>query len=230
MVRKVLRAMCVISLVSVMSIAPTSTWALGGSDADPTNQIGEKTQKCQAAISKLSRKFAVQIVKGLSRCFDEVIRCDQTADAAAHDECIGKLLIVPRGRCALGKLGGLFPHFGETSASSVDELSHHIIGRAYFRFIEKLEPICTRPEVDLSLAGTGLGPDPTPPNKGKLAEALNSGIAGRGIACSAHRLLNDAYPMLDEIIDVLLAHPDIGDAASVIFILGDDFPPFADCR
>ena len=227
MTRKVILLIC---LVSVACITPASALALGGSDADPTNQIGRDTQKCQAAMSKLSVKFAAQIVKGISRCFDGVIKCDQEADATAHDECIGKLLVFERGRCALGKLGGTLPYLGATSSVSVDELDRTTIGRAYFRFIEKLGSACLRPGVDLSISGTGLGLDPTPLSQGLLAEALNSNTDGRGIACSAHKLLNDAYPLLDEIVDVLQAHSDIGNAAIAIGILNDESPAFSECR
>ena len=228
MTQKVILLIC---LVLVACMMPASAWSLGGSDADPANQIGRETQKCQAAIGKLSVKFATQIVKGISRCFDGVIRCDQKDEAAVHDECVGKLLVVDRGLCARGRLAGAsFPYFGATSSVSVDALSKDTIGRAYFRFIEKLEKACLGPKVDLSIAGTGLGLDPTPLSKGLLAEALNSNVDGRGIACSAHRLLNDAYPLMDQIVDLLIAHPDVAGVALAILILDDETPSFSDCR
>ena len=230
MVRKVLHTISVISLVSVMSIAPTSTWALGGSDADPANQIGEKTQKCQAAISKLSRKFAVQIVKGVSRCFDEVIKCDDKADASAHDDCVGKLLIEDRGRCALGKLSNALPYLGTNSGAAASELHRSTIGRAHFKFVEKLAASCLGSEVDLSTAGTGLGFDPAPVSRGPLADAVNSNVDGRGVACSAHKLVSDAYPRLDEIVDILITHPDAAGVAIAIIILDDETPSFSECR
>ena len=217
-------------LVSLLAVVPVSTWAVGGSDADPANQIGKDTAKCQAAVSKLSLKFATQIVKGISRCFDGVIKCDQSANATEHDECIGKLLVLDRGRCAVGKLGGTFPYFGPTSSISVDALSKTTIGRAYFRFIDKLGHACIDLGVDLSITGTGLGLDPTPAIQETLAEALNSNVDGRGVACSAHRLLNDAYPLLDEVVDILQAHPDIGNAAASVGILNAETPPLSDCR
>ena len=225
--KEVILAIC---LVSVMIILPASAGALGGSDADPVNQIVRDTQKCQAAMGKLSLKFATQIVKGISRCFDEVLRCDRKADAAAHDECIGRLLVVGRGKCAIGKLSLESPYMGPTSAATTTDGDRSVIGRAYFRFIEKLGPVCIGPAVDLSTAGTGLGLDPAPASKTTLAEALNSNVDGRGIACSAHKLLNDAYPLLDEIVDVLLAHPNGGDSAIAIGILDSETGSFSECR
>lgn len=211
-------------------LLPAAGYCLGGHDADPANQISRESAKCQAVLAKASLKFGISLFRSLSRCFDGVILCDQSSDADAQAACIGKLLAIDSGRCAQGRLGGGIPYFGNIIVSPV---AASRIDKALYRFVAKVEPACiVAAGVDLSTSGTGLGADPFFPGSSEsLIEAVNSGVAGRGVACSVHRLLHDAYPLLEEIADLLLSHPGIEpDFAVAIRILAADDPPDSDCR
>lgn len=223
-----------IGLVAIFSFGALSidAWALGGNDQDLANQIGKDSARCQATISKEVIRFSGQVVKGISRCFDGVLRCDQSSTAADADDCIGELLIENRGRCAIGALSTASPYVGVGSGAGAldgEGIDSSVIGRAAVRFVEKIGRKCISPDVDLTVSGTGLGVGAGPFTEATLSDALN-GSVDRGVGCSAHRLLRDAYPLTDEIVDRIKAHPAGGNAAFVINLLNDDAGPYMDCQ
>lgn len=209
---------------------PRLAFALGGHDMDPSNQVSADSARCQKAIAKQSVRFTRQIVKAISRCFDAVLRCDLSSDGGEQVECLADLLVYGRGRCAAGVLDEGFPYLGETTSAATSASDPSIIGRGLYQFKTKLGGPCLTAGVDLSPSGTGLGVGAGLGSPNDVADALNSGVDGRGVACTAHRLVRDAYPLMDEIIDLLRAQPDLSGAASATSILDYEGPPYGDCK
>ncbi len=223
--RNFLRSGLAVAMIAVPSVA----WAIGGSDSDPGNQIGKDTARCQAIIAKESSRFSAEIQKAVARCFDAVLRCEQSKDASDHDQCISALLVDDRGRCAHGVLGSVSAHVGAGSGSGAlggAGIDSSAIGRAHLRFVTKIGRRCIDPEVDLTDSGTGLGVGAGPFSDTGLSDALN-GIPN-GVGCSAHRLVRNAYPLTDEFVSILVGQ---GDAPFVIDLLDQiDGGSYMDCQ
>lgn len=175
------------SLVAVLGLA-------GVSHAVQTKE----TEVCGTTIEKASATFYKKVYKGVRACLLADQKC------AGDQECIAKLLVLDKGKCAIGKLDEGLEYFGGGSASQTSEEHTSKIGKSYYKFVEKIGGKCFLPGVDLSDGPDGLGYlDPTPTTKFELAERLNEGDLD-GVACSAHDALETEIPNRDALATELV--------------------------
>lgn len=185
-------------------IAATLLGLLGLVNVSQAEQTPE-TVKCGTTIEKAGAQFSKKIVKGVEKCLAATRKCD--GDTA----CIGKLLVLGKGKCAGGKLDEGTNFMGIGSAAQALQTSLSSIEKAYYKFVEKLNKKCFAGGVDFSTSPDGLGFDPVPNDKYELADALNAydlfGTDESGIGCQAFITVHASNPDAIPLINTLLAQP-----------------------
>jgi cysteine-rich repeat protein len=206
-------------LVGALGVVPEAR-AVGGNDASSATQVPMVTQKCQAAIGKGVEKYAAKASMAIRGCLDAVLKCDEASDAAKALTC-RRALLKASGKCSAVRLDEDLSMIGAGAAltASGAPTSRAALRKEMNTLSTALQTRCITPGAELGDPDTGLGFSPEPTGAYELVDAVNPDPGG--LQCLANALVRKAYPLADEIVDVVeplhetcIAGPTLGAACS----------------
>lgn len=162
-----------------------------------TAQISKETFKCQNFIKKGAGKFADKVADNIEKCLMAVQKCNLKPTPAATDVCIGKLLVVDKGRCAVGKLAGDEVYYGNDSAANNDS-TQGVINKELGKFISTVAK-CDFANVQFGNLGLA-----DPGDALALVDQLND--FPNGAACTAHKRIKVTMPNRDDLFQQIVDH------------------------
>lgn len=191
-------------------------------------QVSDVTLKCQKVIAKAVEKFVDKVADPIEKCLLAVQKCNTKADPADVEACIGKLLVVGKGKCAVGKLAGntlYYDYVGGTAASN--DPTQGSINKALGKFVSSLSK-CDIPNVEFAYLGR-----PTPNDAFELADYLNRvrtfiDPEPAGAACVAHKRVHASFPNVEDLLLIVGSHPDSGNFPNEV--AGALFPEVGECK
>src|SRR5262245_14426584 len=183
--------------------------------------VNSATFVCQQAAAKAVAKFEDKVAKAIEACLLAVTQCNLQI-GPANQQCVGKLLVLNAGKCAIGKLSADPSYYGVGSAAARDPLDKSAIGKAFNAFVKGLAARCA----------PGLGVDylalefsnTTPSTIEDVADSLNA--PETGAACIGHKRVLATIPSRNTLVAQLRVHPDTLNAPFSLRSMG---APFNEC-
>jgi hypothetical protein len=203
--RLLLQVLLVVSFAA--GVVQRSAHAIGGSDESSTEQVNQTSATCQDAIALAARTFIQSRTAAINSCLSAFIDCDEEATDLLAETCRNNLIYLNNGACAEGVLDSGSSTAGAASLAVETKASSALIDQALITLVSSLDNGCFsggQSSSDLSAANTGLGFSPTPATKYALADALNAIPAG--VSCHSNEAVRKAYPLVDDIVSLLLVN------------------------
>jgi len=155
-------------------------------------QVNDATFRCQKVIKKAVEKFIDQTADAIEKCLMEVQRCNLDQQLSPAD-CKAQLLVVDKGKCAVGKLASDTNYFGTNSSQNHEPYSKALITKALGKLKEALRG-CDL--VNVNFAALNLA---VPGEFDDFVDSLN--LNPTGAACLAHKRVKVAVPNRDQLFD-----------------------------